>query len=741
MQDYPLNPTNLAAANPGDTFNDGTLELVIHSNGVRSAVPVATPAGNTGAVGGLDTISTKLHSVVIPAKGGMSDLSKQGHGLNPILGDVTFDAEGNAVYGPGIRSEVNTDVSSGTFALYALIKWDDAADNDTNMAVFNGSVNTFIPLGSSAANVTETIRVDGVSNAHPFSIDGVTGFANRLEVRNAINTGDFVLIKVEGIASGASINIGDHPQNPGFDFHGALKSLVLVEEPVGGISDSDDLIISHAMQNVIDPLRVSRVATITKTLADIEFPPMDNSGGGTGPALIDHPVTFNFDEPPTLIIEMNAPGLTGNDAAYFTFGTDFGNETGGVGNLGNANARSTAAVPKRSFEIQVPSHDPATGDQLEYHLRVGAGGTSSVPSSSVKITQCLTGSIPVERIVVREPLADGVASATPLVEFEDRQLITTSNPTQTGFGISTWRYHLSLDPSQVGTLQGTDISLPINTPVDLYLVGPSTAGPPSTNNVDNNGTTTAVHFRATWDGTDVTYTVVEAIRVHGGPLSIAGEWANRSYDFVDANQTTDNSPITLASTDFDQLFTGVVAATNLALGPKAIEAGYTLVDGVLESPSTPSAVVHSIVETDNIDDSTVGSKITIVTANAVHLGTQQVTFATNGDITLPQRAKPYVLKWFGGFDFDGDPDREVRVEFSGPTLYSLNATADAFDTSAEGANNDNGDNVTFSAFQWMRPVAFAVIDASAGPVTTSLTFIEGGANVGPTGGTIEITGA
>ena len=157
----------------------------------------------------------------------------------------------------------------------------------------------------------------------------------------------------------------------------------------------------------------------------------------------------------------------------------------------------------------------------------------------------------------------------------------------------------------------------------------------------------------------------------------------------------------------------------------------------LSSMPTDS-VVHSIVQTDNIDDSTVGSKITIVTGTAIHLGTQEVTFATNGDITLPQQPQPYILKWYGGFDMDGDPDQETRVAFAGPTLYSLDATADAFDTTVEGSDDNSGANTTFSIFQWMRPVAIAVIDASAGPVTTSLTFTEGGAAVGPTGGTIEI---
>ena len=52
----------------------------------------------------------------------------------------------------------------------------------------------------------------------------------------------------------------------------------------------------------------------------------------------------------------------------------------------------------------------------------------------------------------------------------------------------------------------------------------------------------------------------------------------------------------------------------------AMQVAATCQVGSLASTPTDS-VVHSIVQTDNIDDSTVGSKITIVTGTAVHLGT------------------------------------------------------------------------------------------------------------------------
>lgn len=251
--------------------------------------------------------------------------------------------------------------------------------------------------------------------------------------------------------------------------------------------------------------------------------------------------------------------------------------------------------------------------------------------------------------------------------------------------------------------------------------------------------------------TDDTYTITETLD------SIAGGVPAQHGAGLGISLTPPTNPGVIAGFDF---FSTNSDRLTEALSPRGHElslsagvtyygtaypgANQTVTNYCLEitgdSIATPTgSVVHSIVQTDNIDDSTVGSKITIVTGTAVHLGTQEVTFATNGDITLPQQPQPYILKWYGGFDMDGDPDQETRVAFTGPTLYSLDATADAFDTTVEGSDDNSGANTTFSIFQWMRPVAIAVIDASAGPVTTSLTFTEGGADVGPTGGTIEIS--
>ena len=67
----------------------------------------------------------------------------------------------------------------------------------------------------------------------------------------------------------------------------------------------------------------------------------------------------------------------------------------------------------------------------------------------------------------------------------DRQHITLSNASADGFGISDYLFHLSDDPSLVGALSGTTITLERGVAKDLYLVGPSTAGVPGDGDVQH----------------------------------------------------------------------------------------------------------------------------------------------------------------------------------------------------------------------------------------------------------------
>ena len=150
-------------------------------------------------------------------------------------------------------------------------------------------------------------------------------------------------------------------------------------------------------------------------------------------------------------------------------------------------------------------------------------------------------------------VSGATATVAGLTSVADRQLVTLTNTTASGFGIPTSAFHLSEDPNAVGSV-GQAITLPVGVPVDLYLVGPSADGPGG-DGVEHNGTVTGVHVEATWDGSDVTWTVVESVRHHPGP----GDWAARSYGSVVAAQT---EPLTLLDTDFDLLFDSVVGGVD-----------------------------------------------------------------------------------------------------------------------------------------------------------------------------------
>jgi len=138
------------------------------------------------------------------------------------------------------------------------------------------------------------------------------------------------------------------------------------------------------------------------------------------------------------------------------------------------------------------------------------------------------------------------ATVINLDSVANRQLITVSNSSATGFGIATSAFHLSEDSSVVGTLYGQGVSLETGVPKDLYLVGASTDGPGGPG-LAHNGTVNGVHFQATYDGTNVNFVAIATIRHHPGP----NDWATRTFDSLP------NVSITLASEDYSLLFSSI----------------------------------------------------------------------------------------------------------------------------------------------------------------------------------------
>ena len=152
------------------------------------------------------------------------------------------------------------------------------------------------------------------------------------------------------------------------------------------------------------------------------------------------------------------------------------------------------------------------------------------------------------------PFGNAEISVISPVPEDDREHITVTSFSQSGFGISNYLFHLSDDRNIVGTLAGGSITLEPNVPLDLYLVGPVTAGA-GDGDVQHNGTVEGIHFTVTFDGVGLVYEIVESVRHHPGP----GDFDTRSYQSVVDNQTI---PLTIVENNFGLLFDGLAISTN-----------------------------------------------------------------------------------------------------------------------------------------------------------------------------------
>ena len=623
------------------------------------------PTQNTG---GLDTLSAKLHSVIYPASGDLCDVSNQGRGLSPVLGEVVIDADGNAIYGDNIRSAVNTSSDAPTLTIYAMIRYDIARDNDTSVAVFVNT-NTFLPIASNNAN-TEVIRLNNASNSTPFSIDGITEFAIRSEVLAAINTGDFVIAKFENIPSGSTLFIGDHPQNAGFHSTVSLKAIITVE---GTPDASDDLIINHALRSGIDVSKLSRITKLTEAIADVTAPAMNNGGGGTGPTLYDHEETFTFTEPTVLTFEHSATVDSGT--AYYTFGTTPGAEDG-AGNLNPVGSRL------------VPGSNPQKVDTLiqpgTYTLRLGAGGGSSVPTSSLKITQCLTGTIPVNLSQLAsdfKQLQDSLISSGVMPAFKNG-VPEVSN----GVGANTGNISTTFVPTETrdyvfeysGDVQQGGGGMSVGTTVlgtDLFVAAPASGDA---------------------DGSRLTLT--------------------RQENFT--------PPIPLTA--------GVTYHITQWAGGGGIIFNHTVcVQTDVATPTVPMETLNNAIAITSlqIEAPATGTQLPFETFTLLSGG-----ITSNADrtaFTLPQSDIPYIVKGTAGVDLDGNPGTsnwsiELWDVGAGTRLPgSTNATASAFAVTA-----------SQSGYQFYQPNMMAIVDASAGPVAVGMVLAE--SSTGSGGNTLDI---
>ena len=184
-----------------------------------------------------------------------------------------------------------------------------------------------------------------------------------------------------------------------------------------------------------------------------------------------------------------------------------------------------------------------------------------------------------------EPFGNAQISVLPPVAEGDREHITVTSFSQSGFGISNYLFHLSDDRNIVGTLAGGSITLEPNVPLDLYLVGPVTAGA-GDGDLQHNGTVEGIHFTVTFDGVGLVYEIVESVRHHPGP----GDFDTRSYQSVVDNQTI---PLTIVENNFGLLFDGLAISTKTDTLYQGVISGAAYDFTVFPPPTTGNDFIDS----------------------------------------------------------------------------------------------------------------------------------------------------
>ena len=170
---------------------------------------------------------------------------------------------------------------------------------------------------------------------------------------------------------------------------------------------------------------------------------------------------------------------------------------------------------------------------------------------------------------------------------------------------------------------------------------------------------------------------------------------------------------------------GVSPSANIAVETRSVNRAYqlyTIVDNYNEvmlagmvTQTTPSLLYAT---SEDQQDPNTGDFINW-TANEVITGSASVS---GTDITLPQSSDKYLVSAHCGFDFDGTPDQNIEMAFTGTPSLSIIAEVDVFDIFYK---NQSDANDEASIIQFIREKAFAIYDASTGPLTIQLEVTDG----------------
>jgi len=143
---------------------------------------------------------------------------------------------------------------------------------------------------------------------------------------------------------------------------------------------------------------------------------------------------------------------------------------------------------------------------------------------------------------------------------------------------------------------------------------------------------------------------------------------------------------------------------------------------------TPTTGVRFFATTPDIDDPKAGQAVPIIDS---HCAKGEVIIE-NDVITLPMSRRPYIFSWNGGFDQDHNPDEQLlRLGFRAVDQSGISVNPILF--------NDAEVRYTNSSYEFQRPSAQAIFDASDGPLTVKLEIVWGAEDLDVTEGWIELS--
>ncbi len=630
----------------------------------------------------------KVHAIIDPANTGLNDVSgNDNHATQALPTNVGINADGNFQFGGGNnqRLDFNTNVGSA-FSVYTRVKYDNINDTSpSTVSIFGGDAGTtFIPISQDGQATTETVRVGNLSNVNEYFVDGVSGFANRDEVFDAINTGEFVNFSVKGLPDATLLSMGDHPQNNLYSFVGEASMVVIVE---GELNAFQEEVLNQTMKygfsndNSSNEIVTTNIPSIAYAPA---FPDWDNSGSP-----FNVPVSATF-----------TPLNTGNDLTevdrmivHWRRGDDLW------------------AKPPTIIDMDDIIRDVDQGFMLDWFSNgyLGLRLNTADEANGILNFRSNIAAFEITKIKFQKE-ALGVSSRVGEIVKMPSTFFTDDN-----------------DAIAKGFLPLKAITVP-NGANDYPIVAQGAPFLVSGNDFV---------LTSEWAGV-----VIRNLGGEADDESVFQGYAT-NVNGITVNVNEADNPVATAVNGGGGNSVRDADPTNLPLQGGATETRmdnmafqhYMILDSYHEVEATPSfdgEDIHNAIalRPTQLSDPAIGN----IAFDTFDVLTGGVTAnATRDEFTLPQSDTPYIVTFNSGYDFDGSPtdDWEVHIwDVANGVIFpdSTEAQADTFSLN----------NSTSVGIQYFSGQAKAIIDASAGDVVVAARVTTGATDVDITFMTLDI---